>query len=120
MGGKVALSERDQQLNKYLDSLYTEGSAHRAKASKGWDQAIKTIKGDVWPGRRPKYKVNAVMNFLNQVVERKAALLTDSRPTIAVTSRNATDDPICDVLQKTIEGILEEHNFEQKITEFVM
>jgi hypothetical protein len=60
------------------------------------------------------------MNFLGQIVERKAALLTDSRPTISVTSRKAKDDPISELLQKTIEGILEEKSFEQKITEFVM
>jgi len=116
----MALSEAEVKLNRYLDSLYLEGSAHRATASKNWDNAIKVIKGDTWPSRRPKYKVNAVMNFLNQIVERKAALLTDSRPTISVTSRKSKDDPLCEVLQKTIEGILEEKKFEQKITEFVM
>jgi len=116
----MALSEAEVKLNKYLDSLYTEGSAHRATASKTWDNAIKVIRGNTWPDRRPKYKVNAVMNFLSQIVERKAALLTDSRPTISITSRKAKDDPLCDLLQKTIEGILEEKSFEQKITEFVM
>lgn len=116
----MALSEAELKLNKYLDGLYVEGSAHRAVASKNWDNAIKVIRGQTWPERRPKYKVNAVMNFLNQIVERKAALLTDSRPTINVTSRKAKDDPLCDLLQKTIEGILEEKNFEQKLTEFVM
>lgn len=116
----MPLSEAETKLNKYLDSLYAEGSAHRATASKTWDNAIKVIRGNTWPDRRPKYKVNAVMNFLSQIVERKAALLTDSRPTISITSRKAKDDPLCDLLQKTIEGILEEKNFEQKVTEFVM
>jgi len=116
----MALTEAEVSINKYLDSLYVEGSAHRAIASKNWENSIKAIKGDLWPSRRPKYKVNAVMNFLSQIVERKAALLTDSRPTISVTSRKQKDDPLCEVLQKTIEGILEEKSFEQKLTEFVM
>lgn len=116
----MPLSEAEVKLNRYLDSLYLEGSAHRAVASKNWENAIKVIRGNTWPDKRPKYKISAVMNFLSQIVERKAALLTDSRPTINVTSRKAKDDPLCDLLQKTIEGILEEKNFEQKITEFVM
>lgn len=116
----MALTEGEQSLIKYLNKLYVEGSEARAKASKNWDRAIKTIKGETWPERRPKYKINAVMNFLSQIVERKAALLTDSRPTIAVASRKQKDDPVAEILQKTIEGILDEKSFEQKLTEFVM
>lgn len=116
----MPLTEDQQKILTHLNALYTEGAAHRASASKNWDRAIKVIKGQTWPERRPKYKISAVMNFLNQIIERKTALLTDSRPTISVTSRKAKDDPLCDVLQKTIDGILEEKQFEQKLTEFVM
>ncbi len=116
----MAISEVEIKHMHYLNSLYTEGAAHRAVASKGWENAIKTVRGETWPARRPKYKISAVMNFLGQIVERKAALLTDSRPTILVTSRKSKDDPLCELFQKTIEGILEEHSFEQKVTEFVM
>lgn len=116
----MALSDGENKLLKHLNSLYVEGAEARSKVSGGWEKAIKTIKGQTWPERRPKYKINAVMNFLSQIVERKAALLTDSRPTISVTSRKQIDDPICEILQKTIEGILDERNFEQKLTEFVM
>jgi len=116
----MALSEGEKNLIKKLDQYYLEGAEHRAKASQNWAQSIETIRGNVWPKRRPKYKINAVMNFLAQIIERKCALLTDSRPTISVVSRKQLDDPVAEVLQKTIEGILDEHNFEQKITEFVM
>jgi len=116
----MPLTTGEQSLLKYLSKLYAEGSEARAKASKNWDKAIKTIKGETWPERRPKYKINAVMNFLSQIVERKAALLTDSRPTIVVASRTQKDDPVAEILQKTIEGILDERSFEQKLTEFVM
>ena len=116
----MPLSEGENKLIKYLDSLYIEGAGARAKASQNWEQGIEAIKGNVWPQRRPKYKINAVMNFLAQIIERKAAILTDSRPTITVVSRKQMDDPVADILQKVIEGILDEKNFEQKITEFVM
>ena len=114
------LADREKQLLSHLDKLYTEGSQARSIASTGWNSAIETIQGKTWPKRRPKYKVNAVMNFLNGVIERKAAILTDSRPTISVVSRKKQDDPVAEILQKTIEAILDEHNFEQKLTEFVM
>jgi hypothetical protein len=118
----VSISDGEKQLLSHLDKLFNEGAEARNKASQGWDRAIKTIKGNVWPERRPKYKVDAVMNFLSTILERKAALLTDSRPAISVVSRKTkpTDDPLCEILQKTIEGILDEKNFEQRLTEFVM
>jgi len=50
---------------------------------------------------------------------RKTALLTDSRPTIQVTSRRQDLDDVCDALTRTIEAIYEEHSFEQKMTEIV-
>ncbi len=116
----MAISDSEKQLLVHLDKLYFEGAEARSKASKNWSTAIETIKGNTWPTRRPKYKVSAVLNFLSQVIERKAALITDSRPTISVVSRKQIDDPICEILQKTIEGILDERNFEQRLTEFVM
>lgn len=116
----MTISTGEQSVLNYLDKLYLEGAQARSKASSTWDTAIKTIKGDVWPSKRAKYKISAVMNFLAQIIERKAALLTDSRPTISVTSRKQIDDPVAEILQKTIEAILDEKSFEQKLTEFVM
>lgn len=116
----MSLSEGEQKLIKHLNRLYIEGTDARSKISQNWEKSIKIIKGETWPERRPKYKINAVMNFLSQIIERKAALLTDTRPTIAVASRTQKDDPVAEILQKAIEGILEEKNFEQKLTEFVM
>jgi hypothetical protein len=116
----MTISTGETNLLRHLDKLYLEGSEARSKVSQNWSRSIETIKGNTWPQRRPKYKVNAVMNFLSEIVERKAALLTDSRPTISVVSRKKLDDPICEILQKVIEGILDEKNFEQRLTEFVM
>jgi len=116
----MAISAGEESIIKKLNRLYQEGSQARARISEGWKDAIEVMKGNVWPARRPKYKVNAVMNFLAEIIERKAGLLTDSRPSIMVVSRKEIDDPLCEILQKTIEGILDERNFEQKLLEFVM
>jgi hypothetical protein len=59
------------------------------------------------------------MNFLAQIVEKKAALLTDSRPSFSVTSRKQEQDPLCPLLENVIGGILDEIDFEQKMTELV-
>lgn len=116
----MAIGPGEQKTLNFLSTLYEEGSRHRANHSSSWDRAIKTIKGEVWPERRPKYKLNAIMNFLSQIVERKAALITDSRPSISVQSRKMEQDPLCSILEKVISAILDEKNFEQRLTEFVM
>jgi hypothetical protein len=116
----MAISEGEKQLLTHLDKLYVEGAEHRAKWSKNWQKAIQTIHGNQWPEKRPKYKINAVMNFLGEIIERKAGLLTDGRPSMLVTSSKQEDDPICEILQKTCEGVFSERSFEQKLTEHVM
>jgi len=106
-------------LIKYLDTLYKEGSLYRDEFSKGWDRAVKVAAGDVWPDKRPSYKVDAAMNFLGQILEKKTAQLTDGRPTINILSRKEGLDGACKILLKVAEGVLEEINLEQRLTEAI-
>jgi hypothetical protein len=115
----VAVSEAEKALLTHLNKLYTEGATFRKKATQDWQHSIEVVKGNVWPSKRPKYKVNAAMNFLAQVVEKKTALLTDTKPVATVTSRQRGIDPVCEILQKVIEAIFEQVNWEQKLVEFV-
>ena len=115
----MAISEGEKKFLTYLGNMYDEGARFRDKVAQDWKHAIEVMKGNVWPTKRPRYKVDATMNFLAQVVERKTALLTDSKPQATVLSRRRGLDPVCEILQKVIEGIFEERSWEQKITEFV-
>lgn len=115
------ISEAERNFINYLDSLYREGAMVRERLQENWDRAVKFLASKMWPEKKPKYKVEAVLNFLYQVVERKTALLTDSKPTITVTSRHIGGrlDPVCEVLQKTVEAIFSEHHWDQKLTELI-
>lgn len=115
----MAVTEGEKKLLTYLNSLYREGAQFRQKATQDWAHSIEVMKGNVWPSKRPKYKVNATMNFLAQVVEKKTALLTDSKPTANVVSRQRGLDPVCEILQKVIDAVFERINWEQRLTEFV-
>ena len=115
----MAKSESENKFLKELNDRYTEGARFRDKVTQDWKHSIEVMRGNVWPDKRPKYKVNAVMNFLAQVVERKTALLTDSKPIANVVSRKRGLDPVCEILQKVIDGVFEERSWEQRLTEFV-
>jgi hypothetical protein len=116
----MSQSEHDQDLVKHLTKLWDEGAKGRDKFSQKWKRSIDLVAGrGLWPGKRPSYKIDAAMNFLGQTVMKKTAILTDSRPTIQVTSRRADLDDVCDALTRTIEAIFEERSFEQKLIELV-
>jgi hypothetical protein len=116
---KLGLSESETKLVKRLGDLYDEGARYRQKVTQDWQHSIEVVKGNVWPEKRPKYKVNAVMNFLAQVVERKTALLTDTKPAAFVTSRKKGIDPVSEILQTVIDAIFEEIGWEQRLVEFI-
>lgn len=109
----------EKALLKHLDDLYTEGSKYRDDHAKEWERAIDMVRGKVWPEKRPSYKVNATMNFLDQIVEKKVALLTDSRPTINVVATKTGLDHACEMLTQVCEGVMEERFFERKLCEFL-
>ena len=115
------ISKAEQEFISYLDSLYQEGARFREQMQETWTKALQFLSGKMWPERRPKYKVDALLNFLSQIIEKKTSILTDSKPTAFVTSRHAGGkfDPVCEILQKTIEAIFEECNWEQKLTELI-
>jgi hypothetical protein len=115
----MAISDGESKYLKHLSSLYDEGARFREKATQDWSHSIEVARGNVWPEKRPKYKVNASMNFLAQVIERKVALLTDAKPTATVVSRKKGLDTVCEILTKVIEGIFDTINWEQRLTEFV-
>lgn len=116
----MAISQDEQKLLSHLEKLYNEGAKARDKWSKNWKHSIDIIRGKMWPDKRPKYKIDAVMNFLGQIVEKKTAMLTDSKPTFDIVSRKKGLDDVCAILKKVNEGIDEERSWEQKLTEFVM
>ena len=112
-------TDAEKQFITFLNSLYEEGSKFRKKTTQDWQHSIDIMQGKMWPEKRPSYKVNATMNFLAQVVEKKTALLTDAKPVANVVTRKKGLDEVCQILSKVIDAIFEERGWEQKLTEFV-
>ena len=61
-----------------------EGNAAKKLRTSDWDELSKFALGTQWPARMPKYKIPATMNFVFGLIERKAALLTDTNPIIKI------------------------------------
>ena len=77
-----------------LELKRKEGNMAKKLHTTHWNRYNDMYRGNHWPGKVPKHKVPATVNLIQQLVERKAALLTDSRPIIKVTPTiySATDD----------------------------
>lgn len=104
-----------------LSAIYEEAYAHREVEAKNWDTFRKFVRGlNQWPARRPSYKVSALINFLPSNLERKAALLTDTKPKIEIKPRRSGLDDTCKILSKCIDAIWEEQEVSQKLVELTL
>jgi len=113
------ISQAERDLISRLNKLYDEGVKYRDEWGKEWDRFLERRRGKFWDERRPSYRINAVLNFLNKIVERKTATLTDSRPMIQIVSRRPGLDDVCDALTRVISAIFEERNWERRLTELI-
>jgi len=93
-------------LIKYLEGLFEEGTA--AKDDTGIrraDSNVRFQRGDQWPRNLPAGFPDFTLNLVQDVIQRKAALLTDSRPQLQVISSNEEITKRPDVLT-TLEKVL--------------
>ena len=106
----------------HLDACYEEGKKYREEFSKEWDRANDVLRGQVWPERRPSYKINATMNYLGQIIEKKVSLLTDSKPVVDIvpTKKGPYMDAAAEVIKNASRGIFEERQFSSKLAEFIV
>jgi len=102
-----------------LLNLYTEASQSKAKVSRNWDLYTQFLRGAQWPARRPAYKVSAVINYLIENIERKTALLTDTKPIPDVQPRSDTLQDTADILNILISVIFEGSSFSQAMVDVV-
>lgn len=82
-------SANEPQLIRYLSGLWEEGAAARDESIlRRADDNLRFQRGQQWPANLPRGMVDFVLNLVDDVVQRKAALLTDSRPELQVVSTN--------------------------------
>jgi len=99
-------------LLRFLDKLDQE--SHRAKdtlASSSWERWIEIERGQDWPNKSqaPMWKANPIKT----TVARKAALLTEIKPSLRVVPRRPGLEATAKVLEQTIDAGWEEYDLEQ-------
>ena len=99
-------------LRMYLSGLYEEGKAHQNKYSSKWAENIKFAQGQQYETRREKFKTDFILNLIRKIIDRKAALLTDSRPIISVVDRTGQMPTIATAITKRIESIWDERSLQ--------
>ena len=102
----------ERQLLTFLDKLDTE--SHRAKdtlASSSWDRWIEIERGQDWPSKSeaPMWKANPIKT----TIARKAALLTETKPSIRIMPRRPGLEATAKILEQAIDAGWEEYDVEQ-------
>lgn len=109
----VDLSGDERTLLRHLDRIDSEVKAARtdSKFDERADQLVRWRKGDQWSDASdvPIFLVNLLGNF----IERKVALLTQSRPDLRASARNIDLQQPSEVLTKTARAILDEQEFDR-------
>jgi hypothetical protein len=122
---KLQIATRNAELaaetafrNKLLN-IYTEAAQHKEMISRNWKQYTDFLRGRQWPSRRPSHKVSAIVNFMIENVERKTALLTDTKPIPEVRPRSDKLQDTADILNTLISMIFESSTFSQARVDLV-
>jgi len=112
--GTSSLQKQAEQLfvNK-LNGMYMESALHKEYIASEWEAYIRIVRGHQWPGRRPSYKVSAVLNFILENIERKTALLTDAKPRPLITPFKDELQDTADVLNILTKVFYQGSSFEQ-------
>ena len=115
------ISEAEREFTNKLTLLRQEALDIRHEYDHKWDYYIAFARGqNHWSKRRPKYRVNGILNFIPSNIERKTALLTDTKPIIDVKPRRKSRlDDSADILKNVIDGIWAEQQVDQKLAELI-
>ncbi len=100
-----APSSDERELHRLLDLMFAEAKAFRQKLEPTWNENLDYLRGDQWARPRPTGFSQITNNQLWRIVQQSAALLTDTRPNIEVTSR--PDDQAWDKVNKKLRKLIE-------------
>ncbi len=116
---KDAQNKEEQRYVSKLLNIFTEAALFKSKFTTEWTEFIDFLRGKHWPKRRPSYKINAVINIVLENIERKDALLTDTKPIPRVTANNEQFQDTSDILNIMLERIFESSSFNQAMVDLV-
>ena len=72
-----------------LNKIWEENRRVKDVVEKDWQGSRDMIRGDQLPKRRPEHKPPAVLNLLRPLIERKLAMLTDTKQRFTVQPRRS-------------------------------
>lgn len=98
------------ELLRNLDALDNEGKRWQAKWSRGWRGDIEQARGNQWGD--PKSEPMFLANFIANLILKKQALLTESKPIVDVMVRSPGLYQSAQVLKKTIDALWDELGFQ--------
>jgi len=116
---KIEVARRDAMFSAEiafgtkLHGMYLESYAHKQRIASQWDYFVQFTKGKQWPTRRPRYKVDAIINFVIENIERKTALLTDAKPIPKVVPYKDSLQDTADILNDLLRVIFQQSEFDQ-------
>ena len=124
MAGPQEVEDRDW--TKYADGMEEEGTLRRDETPiKDAELNLNFLRGQQWPvrsGPASPYRSDAesyrfTLNLMAQLVKRKTALITDTRPNIdVVPTGDRRKRGAADVCKETIIGLWEEQSFDQSVS----
>jgi hypothetical protein len=109
----------EQELLNYIADLETEGISNLRERTTKFSLAVRFVRGHQWETRPPKYRTDATYNFIHQTIDRKVALLTDSKPNIQVRALSGGNDGTATALSKICEAIWQSESMDLFLMEII-
>jgi type II secretory pathway pseudopilin PulG len=103
----VRAEESEVELHRMLDAMYDESNGDRQKEETAWDLNTAYALGDQWRSPRASGLYQATDNMIWRVQQQTAALLTDTKPNVEITSRPNSEnwEQINRELRKSVEAV---------------
>ena len=124
-GEAPAFLQAEARLVTRLKAYKREAVRAKKEHTGNWESYIGLYRGTGhWPKGLPDYKVQATLNLILNLVERKTAMLTDSNPVLKVISLvgDGADPALkqkaeltAKALENVIQAIWQEHNIVQRL-----
>lgn len=115
MGRQIGPEARET--NEFLDRLESEGREGRKDLEKNWEDDIKFAHGEQWREKPDPYQSTFTLNMADLLVNRNVALLTDTKPTIKILPRQASQEykDAAEMLENVISALWDERSVTQRL-----
>jgi len=119
------IAKNSERITIKLKRMKKEAQRAKERIARNWNQYPDFYRGLIqWPKELPSYRVPALLNIVQQIIERKAAMLSDAKPIMRVYHNLSEDAPpelrkqaedVAQVIEKYIENIWYEHALDQRL-----